>query len=221
MGVTSDEFVRRYPRLYHMAEAGSWPSIARHGLLSTSALLDLFEIRGLEREAIESRHRPQSVRITHPVHGVAVIRDQKPLSDARLSTCLTGCSVREWYELLNKKAFLWTTEDRLKILRGAEAYRSQRQCILVVDSASLLRKYARELALSPMNSGATRPFARPRGPHTFQPMAEYPYEARRRHGKNAIVEVTVERAIPDIRDFVLLVEEVGGAAPAVTLLDAR
>jgi hypothetical protein len=102
-----------------MAEAGSWPSIARHGLLSTSALLDLFDIRGPAREAIESRHRLQSVRITHPVYGAAVIRDQKPLSDARLSTCLSGCSIREWYELLNRKAFLWTTEDRLKILRGA------------------------------------------------------------------------------------------------------
>jgi hypothetical protein len=27
--------------LYHMAERGSWGSIQRHGLLSTSALLDL------------------------------------------------------------------------------------------------------------------------------------------------------------------------------------
>lgn len=221
MGVTPDEFVRRYPRLYHMAEVGSWPSIARHGLLSTSALLDLFEVRGREREAIESKHRPQSVRITHSVHGVAVIRDQKPMSDARLSTCLTGCSIREWYELLNKKAFLWTTEDRLKVLRGAEAYRTQRQCILVVDSGPLLDHYAGKVALSPMNSGATRPFAWPRGPHTFQPMTTYPYEVRRRHGKNAVVEVTVEQAIPDIRDFVLLVEEVGGAAPGVTLFDAR
>ena len=35
-----------YPPLYHMAAEGSWPSIQRHGLLSTSALLDLYEVCG-------------------------------------------------------------------------------------------------------------------------------------------------------------------------------
>ena len=40
----------RWPRLYHMAEAGSWPSIKERGLLSTTALLDLFELEGESRD---------------------------------------------------------------------------------------------------------------------------------------------------------------------------
>ena len=43
-----------YPRLYHMAEEGSWPSIRRHGLLSTSALLDRCLVSGRRRAGIES-----------------------------------------------------------------------------------------------------------------------------------------------------------------------
>jgi uncharacterized protein DUF7002 len=40
------ELVETCPRLFHMAEPGSWAGIQRHGLLSTSALLDLFEVDG-------------------------------------------------------------------------------------------------------------------------------------------------------------------------------
>ena len=52
----TEELIRYFPVLYHMANAGTWPSIRGRGLLSTSALLDLFEIRGQERERIESQH---------------------------------------------------------------------------------------------------------------------------------------------------------------------
>ena len=63
---TIDQFVARYPRLYHMAECGSWPSIKRHGLLSTSALLDLFEVSDAERFSIESTWRSREVTVEHP-----------------------------------------------------------------------------------------------------------------------------------------------------------
>lgn len=36
--------VARYPRLYHMAERDTWPSIRDRGLLSTSAVLDKFSV---------------------------------------------------------------------------------------------------------------------------------------------------------------------------------
>src|SRR6185436_11524880 len=100
--------VSRFPRLYHMAEAGSWPSIERHGLLSTTALLDLFEIKGAEREALELQHRPESVEIRHPRHGVAIIRDQKPLREKSLKQALQdGLAPRDWYRILNEKVFFW------------------------------------------------------------------------------------------------------------------
>ena len=44
--LTPEYLAQRWPRLYHMAEAGSWESVKRHGLLSTTALLDLFEVSG-------------------------------------------------------------------------------------------------------------------------------------------------------------------------------
>jgi len=64
-----------------MTAVGSWPGIERHGLRSTTALLDLFEVAGSDRERIESQHRPESETIHHPRYGTAVIRDQKPMSD--------------------------------------------------------------------------------------------------------------------------------------------
>jgi hypothetical protein len=73
-----------------MAQLGSWPSIRKYGLLSTTALLDLFESRGDERFLIESCHRPESIPIVHPKHGRAVIRDQKPMSDQSVRKALVG-----------------------------------------------------------------------------------------------------------------------------------
>ena len=70
MGVGLEELAELNPVLFHMAAEGSWPSIQQHGLLSTSALLDFFEIEGGEREKIEDRHRPKS----HPRHEPAPLR---------------------------------------------------------------------------------------------------------------------------------------------------
>src|SRR5689334_13986459 len=107
MPITPEQFAAHYPRLYHMAEAGVWPSIERHGLLSTTALLDLFEVNGNQRRAIQSEHRPESVTITHPQHGSAVIRDQKPMREGALRKCLREMSPQQWYEMLNGRVFLW------------------------------------------------------------------------------------------------------------------
>jgi hypothetical protein len=78
--LTAEYLATRWPRLFHMAEADSWASIQQHGLLSTTALLDLYEVTGPERDVIESVRRPESVRIEHPIHGTAWIRDNKPIT---------------------------------------------------------------------------------------------------------------------------------------------
>jgi hypothetical protein len=111
-----------HPRLFHMAEAGSWPAIREHGLRSTSALLDLFEVAGEERAAIEDRHRASSTTLTHPVHGEAVVRDQLAMSDAGLRKALRdGLQPRDGYRLLNGRVFFWLTEARLeRLLAGRE-----------------------------------------------------------------------------------------------------
>ncbi len=128
--MTIDELIDSFPRLYHMAEGGTWESIRKHGLLSTTALLDLFELDGQHRRQIESAHRPECVTITHPVHGKAVIRDQKPMQESTLLKCLRGLTASEWYEFLNRRTFFWLHSDRLTTLLNAKAYRGQSTTLL-------------------------------------------------------------------------------------------
>ena len=63
--LTREYLARRWPRLYHLAEQGSWKLIRRYGLRSTTALLDLFEVDEGPRQQIESAWRPKSVAIEH------------------------------------------------------------------------------------------------------------------------------------------------------------
>jgi hypothetical protein len=188
-----------------MAEANSWPSIQKHGLLSTTALLDLFEINGPLRRSLESEHRPQSVTITHPQHGQAVIRDQKPLRPGPLANCLVGMTPTQWYRTLNRYVFFWVTEDRLKTLLAARAYRDKTHTVIAVDTARLLETSARAVRLSPINSGSTIYNPRPRGADTFQRISNYPFEERRRlRGlANAVAELAVEYSVSDISKCVL------------------
>lgn len=222
-GIRVEDFSERFPHLFHMAEAGSWPSIQRHGLLSTSALLDLFEVRGEQRRALEARHRPESVTLQHPRHGTAVVRDQKPMNDAGLLRSLSGgLSPADWYRLLNARVFFWVSHERLTKLLHARAYRDKRQTVLTVDTARLLARHEARVLLSPINSGATKPFPAPRGPDTFLPMARYPFLfwEQKRKRKHSVVELTVTHAVPDIRDFVLRVEEYVGGKPDTLLFEA-
>lgn len=220
MGVTPAALAADFPRLYHMAEAGSWPSIVRHGLLSTSALLDLFGVRGAERAALELAHRPRSVVITHPEHGSAVVRDQKPMSDKGLRNALGGgLTPRDWYETLNARVFFWLTEERLQRLLNAEAYRTQRQTVLTLDTARLLNRHGGRVQLSHLNTGNTKPFPHPRGPDTFRSLAQYPFDEwkKKRHRRDHVVELTVEYSVPDICELVLQVDEVGAGRPPSVL----
>jgi len=201
--------ILRHPRLFHMAEEGTWASIQQHGLLSTSSLLDLFQVAGEQRRKIESLHRLDSVRISHSVYGEAVIRDQKPMSDALLERCLQdGLSPQDWYETLNKKVFFWLTEERLQRLLAAKPYRNKTHCVLTVDTARLVEKYRDMIVLAPINTGCARPNPQPRGKDTFLAIDDYPFEEwdRKRRGRDPVVELAVEEGVPDIVDLVLRVE---------------
>jgi hypothetical protein len=207
--LTPEYIAARWPRLFHMAEAGSWPAIQQHGLLSTTALLDLYEVQGDERDRLESARRPDSVPIHHPVHGTAWIRDNKPINEKVLRRTLVGMTEPEFYRLLNGRVFLWLTEARLSRLRSAPPYRGRPHDVLVVCTARLLAAYEDKVELSPMNSGAVHPAADyPRGAGTFTRIEEYPWSERRAKAPSEpIVEVTVPYAIPDIADLVLEVRQ--------------
>ena len=192
-----ERLASRYSVLFHMAEDGSLQSIKERGLLSTSALLDLFEIEGEERLAIESARRPEIVQLMHPERGVALVRDNKPMQEKSLEKCLHGMTPREWYEHLNRRVFFWLEWERLLKLLGARAYRDRPHLVLEVDTAKLLERHVDRVTLSPINSGAT--FAMnpaPRGPDTFRRIADHPEE-------RPVVELAVDHAVPDVADFVL------------------
>ena len=196
-----DLLVREYPVLYHMAEDGSWPSIQEHGLLSTSALLDLYGIHGVERQVIEAERRSTSVPLRHPTHGSAVIRDQLPLRERYLADLLDdGMTPGEWYRLLNGLVFFWVSEPRLDRLLGARAYRDRPHVVLEVDTRAVVERHGDEILLAAINTGSTLFNAPRRGKGTFVSVEDYPHdEWRRRRGlRNAIVELAVPYAVSDI-----------------------
>ncbi len=197
--MTPEEVVRRYPVLYHMAEAGSWPSIHQHGLLSTTALLDLFELSGEERFSLESEWRHDSRPIRHPIHGMAVIRDQKPMPPSRLTNKLVDMTPREWYEFLNRKTFFWAEEYRLIKLLSAIAYRDRAHTVLAIDTKALLANHGHRTSLCSINSGFAN-YGGMRGRNTFSSIERFP------EGKR-VWELAVEYSVPDIRDLIISVEE--------------
>jgi len=219
-GVPPKELITRYPRLYHMAEADTWDSIRKNGLLSTSALLDLYEVKGTQRYAIESEHRPKSIPISHPIYGTAVIRDQKPMSDSGLLRCLRDVTPKEWYETLNRRVFFWLTMERLLTLLNAKPYRNQEHCVLTIDTALMVERHVDEITLAPLNTGCTKPYPHPRGSDTFLPLWDYPYESRRKKGNYlAIVELTVDYKVTDIEDLTVKVERMTGGMVLETLFE--
>ena len=204
-----EQLVALHPRLFHMANADSWQSIKRHGLLSTIALLDLFDIQGEERIALEAAHRPESVVIEHEEYGKAVVRDQKPMRESALEQCLEDMSPSEWYRSLNSRVFFWLTEERLQTLLTARAYKDEAHCVLTVDASSLMAQYASATSLSPYNSGATLYNPPARGSKTFCAITDYPFEYwRKKRGSEpkAIAELTIDYSVPDITDYVIKAE---------------
>lgn len=200
-----DELVSACPTLYHMAERGSWPAIRNYGLLSTSALLDLYGIDGLSRERIERRHRPSSVPIKAEGLPGAVVRDQIPMSDAGLERALPSrIKPHDWYALLNAKVFFWLSIERLHKLTGAKSYRELEHDVLEVDTKSLITTHRERIWLCPINSGCTKPIPHPRDESAFLRIADYPYahwRGRRKRTERA-VELAVDYSITDIADHV-------------------
>jgi hypothetical protein len=190
------ELLKDCPTLFHMAERGSWPSIQRHGLLSTSALLDAVGLTGTDRRRIEAERRPENVTLRHKVFGEIVIRDEKPMDDTGLIRCLQdGITPAEWYRLLNARVFFWLTEDRLHRLLSAGAYRDNEHDVLELDAAALVAAHRTAITLSPINSGCTKPMPHPRGHQTFKSIADYPYahwRSRRKRGERVVESIAWE-----------------------------
>lgn len=205
-----NEFIDTYPTLYHMAEVDSWPNIQNHGLLSTSALLDLYKINGTERVGIESLHRPECIKIQRKGFPDAVVRDQKPMSDKALKkVLLDDLKPRDWYEILNQKVFFWSTKDKVINLLKARAYRDKAHDVLSVDTAKLVERYKESIVLCPYNSGSTIMKPVERGKDLFKPIDEYdfPFWKKKRGRSKAVTEVCVTGGVPLINEVVIDVHQ--------------
>lgn len=199
------ELLTDCPTLYHMAERGSWQSIQNHGLMSTTALLDLYGISGAARVRIESERRAKSISLSSSDLGRAVVRDQIPMDDKGLERCLQDHLLpKDWYRILNAKVFFWLTRERLLRLLNAGTYRLEEHDVLVLNAKALVEAHLDKIWLCPMNSGCTKPFPHPRGMETFQRVSEYPYalwRTKRKRGER-VVELAVDYAVPDVAKFV-------------------
>ena len=205
------ELIAHHPRLFHMADAGGWPTIERLGLRSVTSLLDLFSVDQRLRRRLESERRQFQTTLEHPEFGRIVIRDQGPLNVAKLQACLTDMSVEQWLNLLNRKVFFWPTESRVEELLGARAYRDRAHLVLVVDRSSLVAAHADSITIAAINTGATLYNPPQRGTQTLRPIRRFDPNSNRR-----IAEVAVDYAVPDIAQHLIRVERrQAGEAPEV------
>lgn len=208
-----EELITRHPRLFHMAEAGSWTGIRQHGLITTKDLVMSAGLEEAQTYALLAERRPASTVIDHPVYGRVVIRDQGPLNLTHLRNTLEDVTVEGWLEILNSRVFFWLHPEKLQALLNAKRYRRQPQDVITVDTRSLLDAVGDRARLSRMNSGATLyPSAPPRGSTTFTPIEEYDYttQRRRRGATNAIIELAVAGGVPDLLPHVVDVRRVQG-----------
>jgi hypothetical protein len=202
--MTPEELASIHPHLFHIT-ASSWLSIKKHGLLSSSALLDLFEIKEPERTCIEKRPRPSGIVLQHPQHGSVVLNDNVPLKESALEKCLEdGLTIADWMCILNKRVFFWSNEENLQKHLNARLNRGKSLEILVIDTLSLAKEYGEQIELCPINSGVTFRKAAKRGLTTFTPMLKHPYKTwKKLRGKqDKIQEVTVLYHVKNIEHHV-------------------
>lgn len=199
-----------YPRLFHMAWDGSWDSIKLNGLLSSEALVEMYGLSATQKAKILTSHRPSWIEIESAGLPKAVIRDQRPMSDNGLRKALGGEDPSKWYQLINSMVFFWPTKERLKTMMSASAYKGMRHDLLIVDTARLIEACGESVRISPMNSGATRPFAHPRDFDLFKEISRFPFDERlRTHTvKKAVAEVCVLDRVDNIEDLLIEVKNI-------------
>jgi hypothetical protein len=219
--MTPDELealLKLHPTLYHMTACGGWASIQKHGLLSTAALVSRSTLPGEEHDTVLSTRRPSNIPLEGEGGLRAVIRDQRPIDEQKLTACLLdGLAPQDWHRLLNKKVFFWLDRSRVDGLLGAAAYRSAAHDIIEVDARRLLADYRNHIWLCPINSGSTLFNPQPRGRTTFARIEDYPFRhwaTRRGSRRKAVTELAVDHAIRNVNLYVRRVTRCKACEPA-------
>lgn len=195
----TEDFIARYPVLWHHAHADSWPSIEVNGLLSTQEIVRRWQVPPYEAERLLMHRRAEPVVLDHPEFGRAVLRDQHPLSEERLAPALTdGMTVAGWLRMLNSLVFFFPGVTGLRSLHSA--YSGEAAVVLKVRTRTLVREHGARVRLAGINTGNTRRRPTPRGAETFLTVRRYD------HSRRKVQEVAVMEGVPDLRDHLLAVE---------------
>lgn len=194
-----EDFISKYPVLWHLAHADSWPSIEKYGLLSAQTLVRRWEVPAEKQDRLLAQRRPKSVDLNHPDLGRAVLRDQLPLSEERLALALTdGMTVSEWLGMLNSMVFFFPSEKAMQKLRAA--YRREPAVVIKVSTRSLLAVHEARVRLAGIITGYTLRKPAMRGRDTLLSVRRYD------HAKRAVKEVAVLDEVADLSDHLLAVE---------------
>jgi hypothetical protein len=165
--VNFDDFVARFPNLWHATFPGGWDGIQQSGLRPS---LDLLTAAGREGEASELRE--EQVTLSLP-EGEAVLRAQTP-NRKDPAPYLDGITAEEWYRLLNGRSYFYVSRDdvdkmvaaslELGIAQDVATFQTRRLLTPVVDQVQVATVNATTF---PRASGAVR------GPGTFQALADF------------------------------------------------
>lgn len=195
------------PVIYHLAEAANWPSIQRNGLSPAAHLLQRFVHDDAERAVLQQRQRLRHVVLAEGVE----IRDQRPLPEAALTSCLVGLTAAQWYTMLNERVFFWL--DPARVNRQHRACRSRPQVVLTIDTTHLIATNCEQMSVSPINTGNARRRPARRGAATFVPYTKWldtgwASEAAAlgtslRRRSHPPVELTITSEIPDIQRYII------------------
>lgn len=209
----TEELIRLYPEVFHMAADRSWPYIEQHGLLSSAAMVARWELEPAHSARLLSGRREDSHVLEHPVHGTAVLRDQKPIHEPSLAEALDGMVPADWYGELNSRVFFFLQRQRLLTLLDARSYRNDAHTVITLDTAKLVKRYEFAIELCAINSGfAQRHSKAQRGVDTFQSIRAYqhPDRAEPRSSGCDVAELTVRGGVTDLEGLVVRVERMRG-----------
>lgn len=206
--MTPKELASDYPCLYHIAEAGMWPMIERHGLLTSVQLLALMGTPKHRADELVKQRRPEAVALSREGVGRVFLNDNVPLHESKLARCLDdGLTPSDWLLMLNSRVFFWATADRVHRFLGATGAKGRNREVLTFDTLRLASACAASVELCPINSGSTAHNPTRRGLATFTPLTLHSMDQwRRLRGRKSldkVAEVVVRDGVPDAQRFLI------------------
>lgn len=141
--------------LWHVAAVAALPLLRRHGLLSPSGLVSLFQVPEPEATLLLEQNRDRCTTLRHPQHGTVELRRQQ-MGDSKLGPALegSGSSPATWRRHINGHVFFGLNAEKARLL--AEADPKCAQVTLRIDARRLLQRHGDAAWLTPINTGTVR-----------------------------------------------------------------